>query len=99
MRGRTARALALVLALTLVMSVAAVAPLAGHVDHDCAGEDCPVCDWLARCEVALAVFAAGLLLVVPAAAAVGAVRRERGSRAPVLPERATPVLLGVRLRI
>ena len=97
MRRRAERALALVLALALVMSVAAVAPLAGHADHDCAGEDCPVCDWLARCEGALVAAAVGLLTL-----AVSVTLLFRPTAPPRRPlwagKRTTPVLLGVRLR-
>ena len=101
MRGRAARQAArltaLVLALAMLFAFAALAVLAGHAAHECAGEDCPVCDWLVRCERALG--AVGILL--PGAAVVAAVcesGRAPSRRAEAGRSASTPVSLGVRLR-
>ena len=102
MRGRlsrrAARLTALVLALAMLLAFAALAVLAGHAVHDCAGENCPICDWLVRCERALGGVALLWLAAAPGAAAVGEARRASFRRTGAGRPAATPVSLGVRLR-
>ena len=83
--NKTRKILAGVLGFVLLLAlVLCAACIAAEADHDCTGEDCPVCALVHQCEnllrqfaaaaAAVAVLAAAALLCVPAASCVCAFR-------------------------
>ena len=43
----------IIIIMMLVVVLSSSCFIAGHVDHDCAGEDCPVCAFIRQCEKVL----------------------------------------------
>ena len=56
---KRAGALLLCIGLILVLSVSIIF-IAHETDHDCCGEDCPICDFMRQCENTLRGFSEGI---------------------------------------
>ena len=90
------RILAGVLALLLLLALVLCALcIAAEADHDCTGEDCPVCALVHQCENLLRQLAAAI--AAAAAAAVVGVLCTSAVRHPCILRRVTPVSFKVRL--
>ena len=94
--NRAKRILAGVLGLVLLLAVVLCALcIAAEADHDCTGEDCPVCATVHQCENLLHQLAS-VIAAAAAAAAVGMLFTSAAFR-PFVLRRVTPVSGKVRL--
>ncbi|MBQ6552504.1 MAG: hypothetical protein IJL83_02685 [Clostridia bacterium] len=90
------RVIATVLAVVFALAVAlSLVFIAAEADHDCSGEDCPVCELLALCRGVLrGVLAAAFVCLAAAALRTAALSRSARS---ALRAAITPASLKVKL--
>ncbi len=96
MTGKTRITAAVLAALVALVALSSVVFMISHAEHDCAGEDCPVCAQLYACAQNLKhlAAAAGVVFAVVVFAAV--LRMLADGKAGVYAPR-TPVALKVKL--
>ncbi|MBR4393467.1 MAG: hypothetical protein IKT07_05515 [Oscillospiraceae bacterium] len=86
-----------VMGLTLLLVIALSALfLVAEADHDCAGEDCPICACLQACVHVLRRFGASAIILVTAVASVILFLSTAVASAAVFTQE-TPVSRGIRL--
>ena len=95
-RNKTRRGALLLAVLVAVVLLFSVAYMAGHAGHDCTGEDCEICSFLALCVNTLRFTA--LMLAVAIAVTFSCVCLRRGRlEAVLLPRCRSLVSLNIEL--
>lgn len=87
---------AVLAALVVLVALSASAFMIEHADHDCTGEDCPVCERLFACAQSLRNLAGAAVVVLASVAFASVVSASADGYLPAYVPR-TPVSLKVKL--